>query len=187
MLAKLFGRGRPVVDPRAMLVEALTEIAGEGVGRKAAECFDHPERFVEVCDESGTEPPWDMEGREPKPGERAQGIFQQLLEDAGHAGIIDWADGGSGILDVIQELLQKSGAAPFRQDERDGFLALAGNAKRGDAFAKLDAPLRKAVQERGLVLSYLERDGDSYHPVIVSPQAYAKWSKHRFDADHGIL
>ena len=105
-----------------------------------------------------------------------------------HTGIvIDWADGADRILDVMQELLQNVGAESLTQDELSGFLALAATAKRGQAFAKLDASLRKAVGARGLVLTYLDRDADAYYPIVINPGTYEKWSKHRFDAKRSIL
>ena len=187
MLMKLFGLGRPAPDPRALLVEAMSDIAGEHLGQKAGEYFDFPERFEQACEEAGTEALWLLEAKKPTPAAKAQGILQQMLEDTGHAGVIDWADGADSILDVMQELLQNVGAEPLTQDELSGFLALAAKAKRGQAFAKLDASLRKAVGARGLVLTYLDRDADAYYPIVINPGTYEKWSKHRFDAKRSIL
>lgn len=187
MLMKLFGLGRPAPDPRALLVEAMSDIAGDYLGQKAGEYFDFPERFEQSCEEAGTEALWRMEGKKPTPAAKAQGIFQQMLEDTGHVGIIDWADDADSILGVIQELLQNVGAEALTQEESSGFLALAAKAKRGEAFSKLDASLRRAVGSRGLVLTYLDRDADAYYPIVVNPGTYEKWSKQRFDAKRSIL
>ncbi|AXQ27187.1 hypothetical protein D0B54_00100 [Solimonas sp. K1W22B-7] len=187
MLARIFGLTRSVPDLRAAIVEVLSDIAGETLGRKAAECFDDPERFEQLCAESHTEPPWMSDDRDPTPGERAAGIFFQLLQDEGRSDVIDWAYGGTEVVHVIQELLRKAGAECFGKEELEQFTALAGNAGRGKAFAKLDGPLKTAVQKRGLVLAYLDRDADAYFPILVSPEVHAKWSKLRFDADHRIL
>lgn len=187
MLAKLFGIGRSAPDPRALLVEAMSDIAGEHLGQKAGEYFDFPERFEQACEDAGTEALWVLEGKKPTPAEKAQGIFQQMLEDTGHAGFIDWADDAASILEVIQELLQNAGAEPLTQEETGSLLALADQASRGKAFAKLDAPLREAVRLRGLVLTYLDRDADAYYPIVINPGAHEKWSKQRFDAKRAIL
>ncbi|PPE75060.1 hypothetical protein C3942_05130 [Solimonas fluminis] len=187
MLAKLFGLGRPASDPRALLVEALSDIAGEPLAQKAGEYFDFPERFEQACEAAGTEALWVLEGKKPTPGAKAQGIFQQMLEDSGHAGFIDWADDAESILDAIQPLLRNAGAEMFSPEERSRLLSLAADARRGKAFGKLDEPLRQAVRARGLVLSYLDRDADAYYPVVVSLGTYEKWSRLCFDSKRTIL
>ena len=176
---RLFGGDKaPPVDIRAMLGEAARDLGGDLAVQQALHFFDAPKEFLEQVGRAGEKMSSDKLASE---------ILGSVLIDDNRIYVLDWAEGGEGIIFAFDHMMETLGAPAIEPHRREQYIAKVSNAKRGEPVIKLMESMREEVEARGLQLHWWYSDGDAYLPLVLTPQAYDRWSKARFGKKHPVL
>jgi hypothetical protein len=185
----MFGLGKKQ-DPaqaRATLAEAMLDIGGEDLSRRALRFFDDRGAYESWNEHSTGEPMWVSEGRDPSPAETASDIFRELLIADQRAVIIDWATGAEGILDDADTLFARAGKPRIDAARREALLAQYGQVERGKAMLKLMAPLEEEATSRGLAIHWWNTEADAHIPLLLTPEAHKRWGEANFGKNFPVL
>jgi hypothetical protein len=186
-LRLLLGKAAATPSPRAVLAAAVSEFADASLVERTLALYDAPHAFEEYALESGHEPPWLEEERNPTPEELASEVLLRVLFVEGYVGHIDWADGVNSILGIFDSLFLKRGVPTLNAEERATLTRSAIDSVRGDAFMQLLDPLQAAAKTRGFEIVYLDLGQDAHFPLLLTTDAFRRWRKATFGKGVPVL